>query len=281
MSAKCAICKRAFVSAPGQICITCKMRQQNNQMQQSSSQHTPAAPIPAGSSGIRPENTSPMEEPIQKSAGYAAGKNGFYTGIVQNVHKEEIGRGILRRWFQSLIYGTLLVFSDTQYEFSLYLEGNYTAEQIQGKEVIFYGDPGYCFLSNNGTVQVRGKTDRNGVLIAEEICGVNTSFRMRPKFAIPGILVRLLSLAILIGVIAAVVYFSTMEREPVVDTPSTGRLLFAAAGLACAGLVVKLRVPKRFLIAAILAAVGLLFVEPVISGVIFAVLLLWRIIRRK
>lgn len=281
MSAKCAICKRAFVSAPGQICITCKMRQQNNQMPQSTSRHTPAAPIPAGSSGIRPENTRPMEEIIQKPAGYVAGKNGFYMGIVQNVHKEEIGRGILRRWFQSLIYGTPLVFSDKQYEFSLYLEGNYTAEQIQGKEVIFYGDPGYCFLSNNGTVQVRGKTDRNGVLIAEEICGVNTSFRMRPKFAIPGILVRLLSLAILIGVIAAAVYFATMERRPAAGTPGTGRLLFAAAGLACAGLVVKLRVPKRFLIAAILAAIGLLFVEPAISCVILVVLLLWKISRRK
>lgn len=282
MSAKCAICKRAFVNAPGQVCITCKMRQQPYQVNQPLSQQTTTTPIQPERAVIK------NDEPIQQiqtvtnnSDKGAKVRTRSYVGIVQNVHQSEIRKGFLRRWCSSILYGSPMVFSDTQYEFSLYLQGNYTAERVQGKEVVFYGDPGYCFLSNNSTVRVYGVADRNGVIIADEISGINTSFRMRPKIAIPGIVVRLLSAAILIIAIVAGIIGAMNQDTGANCTLSADNLLFTIICMACAWVVLKLRIPKRLSIAAVLVAVGLMMVSPMLSCVIFGVLLLGRMIKGK
>lgn len=275
MSAKCAICKRAFVNEPGQVCITCKMRQQTCQTVQIQSQQTEVIPM---------QKEVFQEQTVNRNIRQGAHS---YTGIVQNIHQREMKQGIMRRWFTSLAYGNPFVFSDTQYEFSLYLQGNYTAERVQGKEVVFYGNPGYCFLNNNSTVNVYGVMDRNGVILAKEISGINTSFRMKPRYAIPGIVVRLLSIALLIAIIVTGIHLGTMgtaeavEAETTGDTLNTGNSLFAVICLVCAGIIIKLKIPKRFLIAIILTSVGLFFVEPVLSCIIWALLLFWKAVKRK
>lgn len=282
MSAKCAICKRAFVNAPGQICITCKMRQQPYQVSQNQSQQTVTTSVQHEQKKVKnvepvPQIQIATDSPITSTKG----RKHSYTGIVQNVHQSEIRKGFLRRWFNSILYGNPMVFSDTQYEFSLYLQGNYTAERVQGKEVVFYGDPGYCFLSNNSTVRVHGVTDRNGVVIADEIAGINTSFRMKPRFAIPGLAVRLLSIVILIGVIVVGIWGTTNKETGASCSLSVGNLLFTIICMVCAWMVLKLKLPKRFSIAAIVVATGLLMVSPLLSCVIFGVLLLGRVIKGK
>lgn len=275
MGAKCAICKRAFVSTPGEICITCKMRQQPYQTEQmyrnrTQSHQSASDPVQWDNTEGKKAETTALQETQQRQTVEKTAHS--YTGIVQNIHQSDRKNGFLQRWFQSVCYGNPLIFSDRQYEFTLYLEGNYSAEKVQGREVVFYGESDYSFLNNNSTVQIHGVTDRNGVVIADEIRGINTSFRMKPKFAVSGAVVRILSFMALLCVVAAVVAVATTQEALCEEQFNIVNFLVGAICILAAWFVIKRRYPQRFLIAAVLVAVGSIAVFPTLGYAILCVL---------
>lgn len=268
MSSKCVVCRKAFVSAPGQMCITCKLRQQSVNPYGSAAPAVAESKVQEMPTGIVKEQVPPCD-----------GKS--FTGIIQNVHKEQRKKNLFVKWWNSVRYGSPFPLTDTQYEFTLYSQGNYTAEQAGGHEVVLYGEPGYSFLNNNGHVRVIGKIDRNGVIQAREINGLNTNFRMCPRSVISGSVIRVLSVIMLLSILGGVYFLVNAEAEQNVCIPGGGAMLFTLVMLAAAYFVFKLKIRKRFLICAILIGIGLLPVSAVLSAVIFAVLILIAMVKMK
>lgn len=285
MSAKCIVCKKAFVSAPGQMCITCRLR----------SNSTNSYVMPAADSPVRQQMNvdsalQTMESQKQKTnhginAGSSA-KNCF-TGIIRNAHKEQKKKGLHVKWWNSVRYGTPFPLTDTQYEFTLYSQGNYTANRADGYGVVFYGETNYSFLSDNSQVRVIGQIDRNGVIQAKEIIGSHTNFRMRANSAISGNAVRVLSLLILVLILSGVMVICNLgtqvqyESAGAASMPDAESLLFTVIMLAAAYFVAKRkRMRRKYLICIILVGIAMLPISFMLSALCFAAALLMALIRR-
>lgn len=269
MSIKCAICQQAFVNGPGQVCISCKMRQRTSGS--GSSEFSPSYSRPSfnmndTNNGDNNNGRIIAESMISRDFHQQDGQqvHGYnshvYSGIAQNVRVTQIKEPFVKRWIRSLIYGVPLSFSDEQIMFSLYSQGAYMSERVQGYEVIFYCNNGYSFLSNNSEVKVYGKTDRHGVIIADKIAGTNTSFQMRAKLSIPPLLVRILTLALIILLVWG---FVGMGNASVPEMSlGSESLIVTVVMFAVAGLILKTKLRKRYIIALVLVCIGLVPISP-------------------
>lgn len=247
MSAKCAVCKKAIVSQKGQVCITCQMNQKI--VNPAAAEVQP--PYQSGSAGTEVKNnTFP-----QSNMRYAKG----YHGTVHNYHQSNVKRSLLWKLWNSCIRGVPFSISDTQYEFTLYEEGNIG---VRGHEVVLYGDAGYSLLSDNSEVIVMGKPDRNGVIIASEISGVNTGFRMRSRNAVPAAVIRILMILLVVVIIAGFVSVNsaagTASGGAAYDM-AAGRVLLCAIAILMSIVILKTRIRKKYWYATllILFALGL------------------------
>ena len=246
MSAKCAICHRAFVSEPGQICLSCRLRQQEDERKTNSDMNryntfNTANPFQTVDN-VHITDAITMTEKMGDAGtvqqmNLQEQENGCYIGIVQNVHENNMQKSFVRRWCDALFYGTPLTSGDVQYEFSLYSKGIQTAEYASGHEVVFYGNPGYSFLNNNSTVRVYGQKDRNGVIAASKIEVVNTGFRMRAKGYVPAVVIRLITLLAVLGLlflVASLLGWGAEMKEKV-STRDVGAVMETAESEVSAG----------------------------------------------
>lgn len=272
MSAKCAICKKAIVSQKGQVCITCQMNQRtSNPMPTVEAQ-------PVFQSNSINVNTGVLDNTISKGT---VKSTGSYQGTVHNYHQTEVRRSIFWKLWNSCIRGVPFSTSNTQYEFTLYEEGNVG---VLGHEVVLYGDAGYSLLSDNSEVIVRGKLDRNGVIVASEVTGVNTGFHMRPRNGVPAAAIRIM-LVLLVGVIIAGAVLGRKTVEGVTSgipscDVSVGRILLFIIAVLAAIVILKSRIRKKYLyvMLPILFALGL---YNSVCLALFAVLLVCIIFIRK
>jgi hypothetical protein len=243
MSAKCAMCKKAIVSQKGQICITCQINQRAYA----------AAPVPM------PEN-----QPVQKikPAGDVLNTNpvttyhgnnqvyGIYRGTVHNYHQSEVKRSVIWKLWNSCINGVSFSTSDIQYEFTLYEKAD---RGLSGHEVVLYGDAGFSPLSDNSEVIVKGKLNRNGIIVASEISGVNTGFRMYPRNSIKASIIRI-ALAFLLVLIAVAGLGGISAMNNSVNTMQSGdasvsRVLIFIIAVLMTMIILKTRTKKKYLYA--------------------------------
>lgn len=249
MSAKCAICKKAIVSQKGQICITCQMNQKTF-ISAPTVEVQPAYQNNSMSENINNPNNATAQSDIKYRGGYC--------GTVHNYHREEVKRSLLWKLWNSCVKGVPFSLSDTQYEFTLYERGN---AGIRGYEVVLYGDAGYSLISDNSEVIVMGKPDNNGVIVASEVTGVNTGFRMRARNAIPATAVRFVLVFFAIIVIAGIVFgreagngagsgISTCDV-------SIGKILLLIIAVLAALVILKSRIRKKYLYAMLPILFGL------------------------
>lgn len=116
--------------------------------------------------------------------------------------------------------------------------------------------------------------------IADEIKGINTSFRMKPQAAISGAVVRALSVMALLCVVVAVVAVAVNQEALCEEQFNIVNFLFGAICILAAWFVIKRRYPKRFLIAAVLVAVGSIAVFPTLGYAILCVLAVIFLVKR-
>lgn len=248
MSAKCTVCKKAIVSKNGQICIACQMKQSNGHAEITS---IPSAPTLTEKKSLAVNGTVAENE---------------YKGTIHNFHQTQMKQGILRKWFLTVFYGIpFAVSSDIQYEFSLYEEGNVSGG-IRGHEVVLYGNAGYTLLSDNNSVCVKGKKDRNGVIVASEVVSINTGFIMRPRMAIPAMAVRIGTLSVL-GMILVALFLAGNSEKPASTTLAVSgnydNVMITVIFLLCAVVVAKTHIRRKMLYASLLVLFGLGIMSPV------------------
>lgn len=216
MSVKCAVCGKAIVSKRGQVCIACQVKQNSMQGNLNSSGTQEIT-------GTGQQNLQEAQQSLYTQAPQPAKKKNAareYRGTVHNFQRTEIKKSILQKWLHAFLYGVPYSKSNIQYEFTLY-EGDGMTAGINGHEVVMYGDAGYTLLSDNSIVRVKGKRDKNGVVMASEIIGVNTGFHLRPKAAVSPQIVRILTIACIVLLAAGI--FSLTGLHPASTADTTAR----------------------------------------------------------
>lgn len=273
MSAKCAICKKAIVSHKGQVCITCQINAQT---------HENLLPYAENKNIINDTHTTitetnkvtKMPAPSSTTA-YTYG----YRGSVHNYHQSNEKKSFIRKWWNSCIKGAPFSLSDKQYEFSLY-EGDNSG--LSGHEVILYGDAGYSPLCDGTEVIVSGKKDNNGIIVATEIKGTNTEFRMHPRNAVPANAIRIITVIVMLLIVGMALWASGifhMQSETSDIAQSVGGINTAAQTEAAGGsterilimivcglsgaLLLKSRMRRKYLYAALPVLFGLGMYIPV------------------
>lgn len=183
MSARCAVCKKAIVSQKGQLCVACQMAKKTavRNVEDDGEEHLPEKELYE----VNQNDIHRTDKP--DTSGLQTEQERYYKGTVHNFHQTENQRSTVWKIWNSLVRGVPLSFSNVQYEFTLY-EGE--TGNVRGRKVVVYGDAGYSMLSDGSIVSVRGKTDRNGAIVASEAMEISTGFRLRPKNAIPALAVQ-------------------------------------------------------------------------------------------
>lgn len=281
MSVKCAVCGKAIVSKRGQICIACQVKQNGIQGTYTMGQ-------PQNLQSQHPLYTQQVE----------IIKDGEYYGTVHNFQRTEIKKNTIWKWLHALQYGVPYTKSNIQYEFTLYEGDGMTTAGINGHEVVMYGDAGYTLLSDNSVVRVKGKKDKNGVVMASEIIGANTGFHLRPKAAVSPQVVRLLTvvcgLLLIVGIFLLTGLQNTTEITQTANTISktadtatqststfsTEKTLIAVIAFLAAALMLKSRVRKRWKYGSLLIFLGLgMFSE--VFLILFVIIMIYWIVKGK
>lgn len=299
MSVKCAVCGKAIVSKRGQVCIACQVKQNGVQGNIS------VPDIQGAYTTGQPQNLQAQPPLYMQSVRNEKKKNtgGEYYGTVHNFQRTEIKKSTIWKWLHALRYGVPYSKSDIQYEFTLYEGDGMTTAGINGHEVVMYGDAGYTLLSDNSIVQVKGKKDKNGVVMASEIIGVNTGFLLRPKSAISSQTVRLLTvvcvLLLIIGFFLLTGLQNTAQNTQTANTISqtvvqqnenvatqsvrtfsTEKTLMAIIAFLAATLMLKSRIQKRWKYGTMLILLGLgMFSE--VFLILFVILIVYWMMKGK
>lgn len=282
MSAKCAVCGKAIVSKRGQICIAC-------QVKQNSIQGTYTMGQPQNLQSQQPLHTQQVETI----------KDGEYYGTVHNFQRTEIKKNAIWKWLHALQYGVPYTKSNIQYEFTLYEGDGMTTAGINGHEVVMYGDAGYTLLSDNSVVRVKGKKDKNGVVMASEIIGANTGFHLRPKAAVSPQVVRLLTVMCVLLLIVGIFLLTGLQNPTEItqtantisktadtatqstSTFSTEKTLIAVIAFLSAALMLKSRVQKRWKYGTMLILLGVGMFSQAFLILLVIIIVYWLMRRRK
>lgn len=299
MSAKCSVCGKAIVSKRGQICIACQVKQNSLQgnMPISNIQGAYTIEQPQHLGTQTPMDIQPVSTVKKKEM------SGEYYGTVHNFQRTEIKKNKIWKWLHALWYGVPYSKSDVQYEFTLYEGDGMNAAGICGHEVVMLGDAGYTLLSDNSSVRVKGKKDKNGVVMASEIIGDNTGFHLRPKAAISSQIVRLLTAFCILLFVTGIfllagsqnkreisqiansapqtaVQQTTNETTQSAGTFSTEKLLIAVITFLVAALMLKSQMRNRWKYGMMLILLGLgMFSEAFL--ILFVIIIAYWLVKRK
>lgn len=295
MSVKCAVCGKAIVSKRGQVCIACQVKQNSIQG------NIPVPDIQGTYTTGQPQNLQTQQPLYTQPAKTVKMKNtdGEYYGTVHNFQRTEIKKSTIWKWMHALWYGVPYTQSNIQYEFTLYEGDGMSTVGINGHEVVMYGDAGYTLLSDNSVVRVKGKKDKNGVVMASEIIGANTGFHLRPKAAVSPHVVRLLTvmcvLLLIVGIFLLTGLQSTTEITQTANTVSktanvatqststfsTEKTLMAVVVFLAAALILKSRVQKRWKYGTMLILLGLGMFSQTFLILLVIIIVYWLMRRRK
>lgn len=292
MSAKCAVCGKAIVSKRGQVCIACQVKQNSIQG------NIPISDIQGTYTTGQPQNLQAQQPSYTRLAKTVKKKNtdGEYYGTVHNFQRTEIKKSTIWKWLCALWYGVPYTQSNIQYEFTLYEGDGMSTVGINGHEVVMYGDAGYTLLSDNSVVRVKGKKDKNGVVMASEIIGANTGFHLRPKAAVSPQVVRLLTVAcvllLIIGIFSLIGLQNIDQQTQTANIVSqnvptqnasaflTEKILIAVIAFLAAVLMIKSRVRKRWKYGSLLIFLGLgMFSE--VFLILFVIIMIYWIVKGK
>ena len=232
MSTKCAICHKAFVNNPGDICFSCQLKQPRAE------QAAPSNSMPDYLGD--PEYTQPkkivpptipqptQKQPLPNYEPYTesnkekdySGSEGSYSGIVQNLMVNDLRGETMNRWFRSLFYGVPFSVGKKQYVFSIFSQNAYAGANVSGHSVMFYGNSDYSFLSNNTPVTVYGTKMSDGVILANRIEGTNYGFSMKSRFSLTPAMVRLFTLLAVLLVVLCGALMTRSVSEHATENPS-------------------------------------------------------------
>lgn len=152
---------------------------------QPSSNSNPALAKPSGGSSLSASSPKSKTNPRPDSA---AGSYVYVRGIAKNVIQDADRRGAIFRWFRSVFRGPGFALDPDITEFQLYPDFSGQTLNSSGNladQVIIYGKVKFGMISENNDVEVYGRRDREGNIVAKSVKNTATGAVAKPSMALP------------------------------------------------------------------------------------------------
>lgn len=132
----------------------------------------------------------------------------YVKGVAKNVVQDTDRRGVVYRWFRALFKGSNFALDPDITEFQLYPDFSGQTLNSSGNladQVIIYGKIKFGMVSENNDVEVYGRRDANGNIVAESVRNVATGAVAKPSMVISRTGVVVTTFVLLALMIAALI----------------------------------------------------------------------------
>lgn len=276
MTYRCSKCNQSIVRSPGEICVTCKIKMKQKEREQDTrSNHTE---MNKNENSYVNRSYSFQEESIikepQKSIDASKDTGNRHVGIIQNFQRREMPSRLLQRYFQSLVYGVPFTNTSVQYEFTLYPEDELymNTHNPYGVNVVLYGELPHAFMSDSRKVEVIGRKNTNGILLAKSVRSLNSGSVIKPMRGVPASVIRFATLFLIACLISFFIYVGSFSSNEISE--GTLGVLGVIGGVILLSVIgyfaikSKSRIWSKVLLGLAILIVFMMWPESIVYGVI-------------